>query len=104
MWRTLRTLFRRSSFERDMDAEMRFHVESRAADLGARGIPPSDAARQARAEFGSAALYRDRCRDARRLTLFDDLRGDVRFALRAMRKDALLTATIVATLALGIGA
>ena len=104
MWRTLRTVWRRSSFEDEMHAEMRFHVESRVADLVARGLTPADAARQARREFGSDALYQDRCRDARGLTLLDDLRADVRFALRAMRKDALLTLTIVGTLSLGIGA
>jgi len=104
MWRTLRTWLRRSAWEDDMRDEMRFHVEARAADLAARGMPPADAARQARLEFGSAALYRDRCRDARRLTLVDDLLGDLRYALRSMRHDAIVTVTIVATLALGIGA
>src|SRR3954463_10984329 len=104
MWRTLRTVWRRSSFEDEMHAEMRFHLESRAADLVARGLAPDHAARQARREFGSDALYQDRCRDARGLTLLDDLHADVRFALRAMRQDALLTLTIVGTLSLGIGA
>jgi putative ABC transport system permease protein len=99
-----RAAVRRGRFERDMDDELRFHVESRAADLVAHGVPPGDAARRARIEFGNPAVYRDRCRDSRRLTLVDDLRGDVRFALRATRKDAALSLTIVATLALGIGA
>ena len=50
------------------------------------------------------SVYRDRCRDSRRLTLWDDLRIDLRFALRNMRKDAFLSTAIVATLAVGIGA
>jgi len=94
----------RAAFERDMHDELRFHVESRTADLIRRGVPADAAARQARLEFGNAAVYRDRCRDARRLTLLDDLQADLRFSLRAMRKDAPLTLTIVGTLALGIGA
>ncbi|HXT32287.1 MAG TPA: permease prefix domain 1-containing protein, partial [Vicinamibacterales bacterium] len=78
----------RAAFERDMHDELRFHVESRTADLIRRGLPADAAARQARLEFGNTAVYRDRCRDARRLTLLDDLQADLRFSLRAMRKDA----------------
>ena len=98
-----RVLSRRSAFERDMDDELRFHLESRTADLVSRGVAPDEAARRARLEFGNPAAFADACREARRLTLWDDLQGDVRFAVRAMRKDALVTLTIVATLALGIG-
>ena len=108
MLHRIRSLWRaaigRDAFERDMDDELRFHLESRTADLIRRGVPADAAARQARLEFGNAVVYRDRCRDARRLTLLDDLQGDLRFSLRAMRKDAPLTLTIVGTLALGIGA
>ena len=94
----------RAAFEDGMAEELRFHVDSLAEDLVRRGVPPGEAARRARLAFGNAAAYSDRCRDARRLTLVDDLRADVRFALRAMRKDAALSLTIVATLSLGIGA
>ena len=100
-WRAARG---RSAFERDMDDELRFHLERRTAELVGRGLPAGEAARRARLEFGNAAVYRDRCRDSRRLTLLDDLQADLRFSFRAMRKDAPLTLTIVATLALGIGA
>jgi len=108
MLRRVRSFWRaaagRAAFERDMDDELRFHLESRTAELVGRGLPAGEAARRARLEFGNAAVYRDRCRDSRRLTLLDDLQADLRFSLRAMRKDAPLTLTIVATLALGIGA
>jgi predicted permease len=99
-----RAAWRRSAFERDMDDEMRFHLEARTADLVRGGLAPHEAARRARLEFGNATLYRDKCRDSRRLTLWDDLRIDLRFALRSMRKDAFLSTAIVATLAVGIGA
>ena len=99
-----RAAWGRTAFEQDMADEMRFHLEARTADLVRRGHAPDEAARLARRDFGNVAAYRDRCRDSRRLTLLDDLRIDLRFALRAMRKDAQVSATIVATLALGIAA
>jgi predicted permease len=94
----------RSAFERDMDDEMRFHLEARTADLIRAGLAPDEAARRARLEFGNVTVYRDRCRDSRSLTLWDDLRIDVRFALRSMRKDRFLSMAIIGTLAVGIGA
>ena len=100
----LRAAWRRSAFEHDMDDEMRFHLASRTDELVRRGHTPDEAARLARLDFGNVSAYRDRCRDARRLTLWDDLRIDLRFAFRNMRKDAFLSAAIVATLAVGIGA
>src|SRR5438874_4895487 len=99
----LRAALDRAAFEREMDEEMRFHLEARTADLVRTGLAREDAARQARLEFGNAALHRDRCRDSRRLTLWDDLRIDLRFAFRSMRKDRFLSTAVVATLAVGIG-
>jgi len=99
-----RAMLGRTAFERDMDDEMRFHLEARAAEHVRRGLTPDEAARRARREFGNTAVYRDRCRDSRRLTLWDDLRIDLRFAFRNMRKDPFLSIAIVGTLAVGIGA
>jgi hypothetical protein len=47
----------RSRMEHDMDREMRFHLEARAADLQAHGIPRAEAERRARAEFGDMVLW-----------------------------------------------
>src|SRR5258708_513126 len=99
-----RAAWRRPAFERDMDNEMRFHLDARTAHFLRQGLAPEEAARRARREVGNVTLYRDRCRDSRRLTIWDDLRNDLRFALRNMRKDAFLSTAIVATLAVGIGA
>ncbi|HEX2454127.1 MAG TPA: ABC transporter permease [Vicinamibacterales bacterium] len=108
MLRKLRSLVRaalhRSSFERDMDDELRFHLDSRVEALVKTGLPRHDAMRQARLEFGNPEAYQDRCRESRGLRLIDDLIIDLRFALRTMRRDAALSATVIMTLALGIGA
>jgi hypothetical protein len=45
----------RTQFESEMEAEIRFHLQSRTEDLIRSGLPPDQAARQARLEFGGIA-------------------------------------------------
>jgi putative ABC transport system permease protein len=101
IWRVVRT---RSRFERDMDDELRFHLDRRVEDLVRGGMPEDRARRVARIEFGNPEALQDRCRESRGMGPIDALRTDFRYAWRAVRKNALLSATVVATLALGIGA
>lgn len=93
----------RSSFERDMDDELRFHLETRTAHFVAQGLSPEDAARRARLEFGNPAAWQEHCRDARGLRLLGELRADLGYALHGFRRHPLLSATVVLTLTLGIG-
>src|SRR5262249_1347663 len=53
----LSALSRRSGFEDAMSEEMLFHTDARAAALVRRGIPPAEANRQARIEFGAPGRY-----------------------------------------------
>jgi putative ABC transport system permease protein len=101
LWRALR---HRSTFERDMDDELRFHIDTRIEDLVRSGVTRDEAARRARLEFGNPEAWQDRCRESRGLGVIDALRTDLRFAWRSIRKNILLSATVIATLALGIGA
>ena len=94
----------RSRFERDLDDELRFHVESRAAEWTRRGLTPLEAARRARMELGSAEKYKEEARASFGLRLLDELRGDTRYALRTFARNKSFTATAIVTLALGIGA
>src|SRR5215207_8055966 len=100
----LRAVSHRSAFEHDMDEELRFHVESRTADLRRRGLSPEEAARRARVEFGSIEKHKDDARASFGLRLLDEVRGDTRYALRTFARNRTFTAAAVATLALGIGA
>jgi predicted permease len=100
----VRNLRGRIAFEDQMDAEMRFHLESRAAHLVRSGLSPAEAMRQARIEFGPLEKQKDEARASAGLRLLDELRGDFRFARRTLAANKGFTATAVVTLALGIGA
>jgi hypothetical protein len=57
-------LLRRNRIEGSMSDEMRFHIEAYTRDLIRSGVPPDDAVRRARVEFGGIELYKERCREA----------------------------------------
>ena len=77
MLRRLRSLSRviksRRDFEQGMTEELRFHIEQYTDDLVRSGVPPREAARRARIEFGSLNSVQEECREARGLHPFDEL-------------------------------
>jgi putative ABC transport system permease protein len=102
--RRARLMFGRRSFERDVEDELRFHMEMVASRHAANGVSPADIHALTHKEFGSMDRYREEVRDARGLTLVDDLWRDVRFAFRTLLRTPGFTIVALITFALGIGA
>jgi predicted permease len=100
----IKGLFRRQQLENDMSDEIQFHIEARANDLMARQTDRDGARRRARLEFGSFEKYREEARRARGLRLIDELRGDLLYGWRSLRRSRVFTLVAATSLALGIGA
>jgi putative ABC transport system permease protein len=96
-------MLRRNRMEREMDEEIRFHIEAQAADLVSRGVPQGEALRQARLEFGGMEMTKEECRDAIGVSFLETLIQDVRHGVRTLLRTPVFTGITVAVLALGIG-
>src|ERR1044071_557926 len=104
LWFRLRALFRRAQMERELDDELRFHLEKSVDAHMQAGHTRDEATRLAHLELGGVEVVKEEVRDARGVRLVDDMVADVSYGARGLRRAPAFTAAAVLTLALGIGA
>jgi len=97
-------VFHKSRAEKELDRELRFHLEGQIADNLDAGMSPEEARRQAVLTLGGVERVKQEVRDAHWETALENLYFDLRYALRALYKDPRFALTAILALALGIGA
>jgi putative ABC transport system permease protein len=96
-----RSLFQRAAVERDLARELQSHLDQQIDEYIARGMNPEDARRAALREFGGITRFQDEVRDTWHTSLLGDLRRDLRYSWRGLRRRPLLL--IVSVLSIGLG-
>src|SRR5712692_2753164 len=99
-----KSLFRKRALDAQLDSELRFHIEKLANDYITEGMTPEEARRKAVLEFGGREQIKEELRDVHRVRIIESTLANLKSAFRFIRKSPTFSATVILTLALGIGA
>lgn len=100
----LRKLFSRRRRYDDLSASIQEHIEERTEELMEEGRPRKQAEQAARREFGNVALIQQRSREVWQWALVESILADLKLTFRRLKKSPGFAATVLLTIALGIGA
>jgi predicted permease len=100
----IRNVFRPGRLQSDLERELAFHIRERADDLRQSGMSADEAARAARLQLGNFTTHVERTRDMDISQFFEAFLRNLRYAARSLAKAPAFSATVILTLALGIGA
>ena len=97
-------IFRRRKIYDDLAEEMRLHLEERTAQFVSEGMSRKEAEQAARRAFGNSTLLEERSREVWQWPLVESIATDLKLVFRRLRNSPGFAATVILTLAIGIGA